>query len=236
MLDNIYLSIYHDLVNQIEQGTLPPDSKLPSENELAVQYGTSRETVRKALHLLSQHGYIHKIKGKGSFVLHVNKFNFPVSGLVSFKELTKRMRKKATTKVISLRRGRPSPYIATQLNISRTEEVWEVIRVREIDGEKIILDKDYFRSFIPPLTVEICEDSIYEYLDQTLTVGISFAKKFITIESITEEDQTWLDHKQYPMIAVVRNYVHLEDNTLFQYSESRHRPDKFRFVDFARRA
>ncbi|MGX9708205.1 trehalose operon repressor [Laceyella tengchongensis] len=236
MLDNIYLSIYHDLVNQIEQGTLPPDSKLPSENELAVQYGTSRETVRKALHLLSQHGYIHKIKGKGSFVLHVNKFNFPVSGLVSFKELTKRMRKNATTKVISLKRGRPSPYIATQLNISRTEEVWEVIRVREIDGEKIILDKDYFRSFIPPLTVEICEDSIYEYLDQTLTVGISFAKKFITIESITEEDQTWLDHKQYPMIAVVRNYVHLEDNTLFQYSESRHRPDKFRFVDFARRA
>jgi GntR family trehalose operon transcriptional repressor len=236
VLDNIYLSIYHDLVNQIEQGTLPPDSKLPSENELAVQYGTSRETVRKALHLLSQHGYIHKIKGKGSFVLHVNKFNFPVSGLVSFKELTKRMRKNATTKVISLRRGRPSPYIATQLNISRTEEVWEVIRVREIDGEKIILDKDYFRSFIPPLTVEICEDSIYEYLDQTLTVGISFAKKFITIESITEEDQTWLDHKQYPMIAVVRNYVHLEDNSLFQYSESRHRPDKFRFVDFARRA
>ncbi|AUS09204.1 trehalose operon repressor [Laceyella sacchari] len=236
MLDNIYLSIYHDLVNQIEQGTLPPDSKLPSENELAVQYGTSRETVRKALHLLSQHGYIHKIKGKGSFVLHVNKFNFPVSGLVSFKELTKRMRKNATTKVISLKRGRPSPYIATQLNISRTEEVWEVIRVREIDGEKIILDKDYFRSFIPPLTVEICEDSIYEYLDQTLTVGISFAKKFITIENITEEDQAWLDHKQYPMIAVVRNYVHLEDNTLFQYSESRHRPDKFRFVDFARRA
>ncbi|MRG27138.1 trehalose operon repressor [Laceyella tengchongensis] len=236
MLDNIYLSIYHDLVNQIEQGTLPPDSKLPSENELAVQYGTSRETVRKALHLLSQHGYIHKIKGKGSFVLHVHKFNFPVSGLVSFKELTKRMRENATTKVISLKRGRPSPYIATQLNISRTEEVWEVIRVREIDGEKIILDKDYFRSFIPPLTVEICEDSIYEYLDQTLTVGISFAKKFITIESITEEDQTWLDHKQYPMIAVVRNYVHLEDNTLFQYSESRHRPDKFRFVDFARRA
>lgn len=235
-MDNIYLSIYHDLVNQIEKGLLPPDSKLPSENELAIQYGTSRETVRKALHLLSQQGYIHKIKGKGSFVLKVDKFDFPISGLISFKEMSKRMKKPVKTEVISLKQTKPSPYIANQLAISPTEEVWEVIRVRDIDGEKIILDKDYFRSLIPPLTREICEDSIYEYFDQTLEVGISFAKKFITIENMTEEDQQWLDHKQYPMVAVVRNYVYLEDNTLFQYTESRHRPDKFRFVDFSRRA
>ena len=29
--------------------------------------------------------------------------------------------------------------------------------------------------------------------------------------------------------------VYLEDTSLFQYTESRHRPDKFQFVDFARR-
>ncbi|XLG13386.1 Trehalose operon transcriptional repressor [Bacillus velezensis] len=36
-------------------------------------------------------------------------------------------------------------------------------------------------------------------------------------------------------MAVVKNRVFLEDTSLFQYTESRHRLDKFRFVDFARR-
>lgn len=30
-------------------------------------------------------------------------------------------------------------------------------------------------------------------------------------------------------------YSYLDDTTLFQYTESRHRPDKFKFVNFARR-
>jgi len=34
----------------------------------------------------------------------------------------------------------------------------------------------------------------------------------------------------------VKNYIYFDNATLFQYTESRHRPDKFRFVDFARRS
>ncbi|SEN70892.1 GntR family transcriptional regulator, trehalose operon transcriptional repressor [Lihuaxuella thermophila] len=235
-MDNIYLTIYHDLVKQIEEGRLLPETKLPSENELAKIYGTSRETVRKALHLLSQNGYIHKIKGKGSFVLHVHKLDFPVSGLVSFKELARKMDKESKTHVLSLDLTDPEPYVARQLNTSTSEPIWKVVRVREIGGEKIILDKDHFlKHAIPPLTREICEDSIYEYLEPRLENKISFAKKVITVEEPSAEDRRYLDWRDFPMIVVVRNYVYLDDNTLFQYTESRHRPDKFRFVDFARR-
>ena len=41
--------------------------------------------------------------------------------------------------------------------------------------------------------------------------------------------------RQFEHIVVVRNFVYLDDASLFQYTESRHRLDKFRFVDFARR-
>ena len=37
------------------------------------------------------------------------------------------------------------------------------------------------------------------------------------------------------MVVVVKSYTYLEDRSLFQYTESRHRTDKFKFVDFARR-
>ena len=50
-------------------------------------YGVSRETIRKALNLLTTEGYIQKKQGKGSIVLDRNRFDFPIAGLTSYKEL-----------------------------------------------------------------------------------------------------------------------------------------------------
>ena len=51
----------------------------------------------------------------------------------------------------------------------------------------------------------------------------------------TEEDRKFLDMAPYDMVVVVKSYTYLSSNELFQYTESRHRPDKFRFVDLAKR-
>ncbi len=91
---NKYITIYKDMVRQIESGQRKAEDVLPSENDLCDQYGTSRETVRKALNMLAQNGYIQKIKGKGSVILDREKMRFPVSGLISFKELSETLGKR----------------------------------------------------------------------------------------------------------------------------------------------
>jgi len=236
MRKNKFLTIYNDLSLQIRKGVFQPNDLLPSEHDLSEQYKTSRETIRKALNLLSEHGYIQKIKGKGSVVLDVGKYDFPVSGLVSFKELTQQMEKRVRTIVHELQLVKPDDDIRQYLEISAKDEVWKVVRAREIEGEKIILDKDFLhRKFVPSLTREICENSIYEYLENELKLKISFAKKEMFVDKVTDEDRKYLDVDGYEHIVVVQNYVYLEDASLFQFTESRHRLDKFRFVDFARR-
>ena len=40
-----------------------------------------------------------------------------------------------------------------------------------------------------------------------------------------------MDIGDYNMVVVVKSHTYLENNTLFQCTESRHQPDKFRFVD-----
>lgn len=231
-----YLSIYNEISTMIENGKIKPNTKLPSENELMQEYSVSRDTIRKSLNLLAQNCYIQKVRGKGSFVLDVNRFDFPVSGLISFKELAGKINKKTKTIVHELELINPDEFIMKQLNLSENDSIWKIIRVREIGNEKIILDKDYLiAKFVPSLTKEICEDSIYEYIENDLGLTISFAKKVITVEENTEEDRACLDLTNYNNIVVVRDYVYLDDTNLFQYTESRHRPDKFRFVDFARR-
>ncbi|TWD91602.1 GntR family transcriptional regulator [Neobacillus bataviensis] len=236
VMTNKYLTIYNSIVEQIKNGELAPQTLLPSENELKDQYDTSRETIRKALNLLSQNGYIQKVRGKGSIVIDISKFDFPVSGLVSFKELASKMGRKPNTIVNELELIKPDGFIRQQLQLGSKDLVWKVVRTREMGGEKIILDKDYLiESFVPSLTEEICADSIYEYIENQLNLTISFAKKEIVVVEPTHEDRLLLDLEGFYNVVVIKNYVYLDDATLFQYTESRHRPDKFRFVDFARR-
>ncbi|WP_182201418.1 trehalose operon repressor [Paraliobacillus salinarum] len=233
---NKYLVIYQEIASEIDQGKWQAGELLPSENEFKELYHTSRETIRKALNLLSQNGYIQKVRGKGSIVIPRNKYDFPVSGLVSFKELAEKMGTKPKTTVHQLSLIKPTTFIRKQLQVSTEQEVWEVLRVRDLEGDKIILDKDYLvKDNVPQLTEEICADSIYAYLEGELGLTISFAKKEITVEEPTKEDRELLDIEGYSNIVVIKNYVYLDNATLFQYTESRHRPDRFRFVDFARR-
>ena len=234
---NKYKQIFEDLSKKIQSGTYSANSILPSENELSVIYSTSRETIRKALTLLAQKGFIQKLRGKGSLVLDVSRMSFPISGLVSFKELQHSLgRDNIQTIVYDIGLIHPDKYIASQLETTQSSEVWKVIRSRQIQGERIILDKTYFlKEQVPFLTKEICENSIYEYLEDELQLPISFAKKEIVVEECTDEDREYLDLKDYDHVVVVKNYVHLKDATLFEYTESRHRLDMFRFVDFARR-
>lgn len=231
-----YISIYKEILSKIESGEVSPKTYLPSESDLMKDYEVSRDTIRKALDLLAKNGFIEKVKGKGSIVLDINKLDFPVSRLISFKELAEKMHNKSKTILISLESIKPDNHIMKDLNISEDEKVWKIVRVREIDDERIILDKDFIvESIVPSLTEGICMDSIYEYVEGKLGLQISFAKKEVTVQNATEEDKKHLDLDDSNMVVVVKNYVYLNNAILFQYTESRHRPDKFRFVDFARR-
>ncbi|EPY2301319.1 trehalose operon repressor [Clostridium sp.] len=235
-MESKYLTIYNEISNKIENNKIQSGEKLSSENEMMKEYNVSRDTIRKALNLLESNGYIQKVKGKGSFVIDINKFDFPVSGLTSFKELSTKMGVESNTLVKELKLMKPDNFLMKQLNLSKNDDVWKVIRVREINNKKIILDKDFFnKKYVPLLTKDICENSIYEYLENELGLKISFAKKEITVQQATQEDKSYLDFENYNMIVVVKNYIYLDDMSLFQYTESRHRPDRFKFVEFARR-
>jgi GntR family transcriptional regulator, trehalose operon transcriptional repressor len=230
-----YFKIYEELAKKIDNKEWLPNELLPSENELAELFSTSRETVRKALNLLSHNGYIQKIQGKGSRILDVHKFSFPVSGIVSFKEVAKNLNLNSNTIVESLGYVEKEHPIYNQLNINN-QRVWATKRVREISGERIILDKDFFtEEYVPLLPKEICQQSIYEYIENELGLTIGFAHKEIVVEEVTDEDRSLLDIGDYSVIVVIKSLAYLDDASLFQYTESRHRPDKFRFIDFARR-
>ena len=63
-----YRQVYESLRDSIEKGVYILGSLLPSENELCITHSVTRPTVRKALDLLTNEGYIKRQQGKGSIV------------------------------------------------------------------------------------------------------------------------------------------------------------------------
>ncbi|MBI2421391.1 MAG: GntR family transcriptional regulator [Candidatus Hydrogenedentes bacterium] len=64
----LYLKIKHDLKTAIDGGDLHEGARIPSEIELAAQYGVSRNPTRQALRELELEGYITRTRRRGSFV------------------------------------------------------------------------------------------------------------------------------------------------------------------------
>ena len=62
-----YFSLMEQLRSDIMSGAIRPGEKLPSENELSQKYSLSRHTVRKALGILEQDGYVEAFHGRGTY-------------------------------------------------------------------------------------------------------------------------------------------------------------------------
>jgi GntR family transcriptional regulator, transcriptional repressor for pyruvate dehydrogenase complex len=64
--------LYEQIVQQIEdsilKGLLKPGDQLPSERELALQFGVSRTAVREAVKTLREKGLVEAFSGRGTFV------------------------------------------------------------------------------------------------------------------------------------------------------------------------
>ncbi len=67
-----YLQLADEIMRQIDEGNLSMNQRLPSVNKLSKELNISRETVFKALSLLSEKGVVRSANRRGYFVQKVN--------------------------------------------------------------------------------------------------------------------------------------------------------------------
>lgn len=232
-----YRQVYEYYRDSIEKGTIKSGDPMPAEREICSLFSVSRDTVRKAMQMLENEGYISKSQGRESIVMQRKLFDFPISRINSFSEMAKQLQwKNVITHVEDLSIIEAEGNLAVKLDAELGEEIYRVKRIREIEGESVIYDTDYFRRrFVPKLTREICSGSIYEYLEKDMGIIIGMAQKTVTVEEATKEDRLYLDLKDTEVVAVVTSITALESGEIFQLTQSRHRIDRFRFSVTAHR-
>jgi DNA-binding GntR family transcriptional regulator len=66
----LWQQVYDDLISEIRSEILAVDDRLPSELDLAEQYGVSRDVIRRAKEELAGQGWLIVLHGRGTFVSH----------------------------------------------------------------------------------------------------------------------------------------------------------------------
>ena len=233
-----YDQIYAELRARIEQQEYGFQELLPSENTLVKEYGCSRNTVRRAIGRLADEGYVQSLHGKGVRIIYQpgQLSEFMLSGIESLKEAVARNQKEYRTKVVCFAELTVDQRISARTTFPVGAEIYYIQRVRYIDGEALILDHNYFlKEVARDLTPEIAEQSIYAYLEQELGENIVTTKRKVTVERASQIDEMYLELGDYNCLAVVSSMTYNADGVMFEFSQSRHRPDKFAFYDLAHR-
>lgn len=66
----LWQQVHDDVLADIRSGDLAVDDRLPSEFDMADQYGVSRDVIRRAKEELASEGWLIVLHGRGTFVAH----------------------------------------------------------------------------------------------------------------------------------------------------------------------
>ncbi len=228
--------IYNSIKNKIIDGTYPSESFLPSEHQFTSEYECSRNTVRRALSMLGQEGFVQSLHGKGVQVIYqpVSQTAFTIGGIETFAESAKRQQLSSTTKVVHFAEITIDERTHRRTGFPIGSEVYYIQRVRYLNKKPVILDTNILlKEESLGLTPEIAEKSIYEYLEDTLQMQITTSNRRITSERATPADSKYLDLQDLDFVSVITGNTYNSKGIMFEWTQSRHRPDYFCFYDTA---
>jgi GntR family transcriptional regulator len=165
----LYIKIRESLREKIISGELERGQRLPAEDELAIQYGVSRMTVRQGISELINDGLVYRRHGVGTFVSypHIERDH---SKLTNFFDNSHLQGIKAQVKILKIEVVPASLKIAQALMITNRDLVINIETLRLADGVEITLHDAYIPQLLfPDLTKENVETldvqnlwSIYE--------------------------------------------------------------------------
>ncbi len=144
MSSTLYNQIYNRIKTEINGGSYTVGEMLPSENAFGKRYGVARMTVRNALILLADEGYIYPVAGKGYYVndKKFNKYAFNYDEHKIFNDYINE------TKIISVDIIKPNVDISYNLKVPGNSRVVVIKRFIYANGKKIAYDEKFVPYYI----------------------------------------------------------------------------------------
>lgn len=149
----LYKQLEKIIIEKIEGGEWPVDTKLPTEAQLCEMYGVSRITVRQTLNNLKSEGYLYRKQGKGTFVCRP-KLVQNLGHFYSFSTEIEKMGCKPGSTILNFSVVEADYELSNNLKIAEKDRVYAVRRLRLADGEPIAVETSWIPRAVAPGLVQ----------------------------------------------------------------------------------
>jgi DNA-binding GntR family transcriptional regulator len=142
-----YEKAYRTILERLKAGRYPVGMRMPTEGELAASFGVSRVTIRRALDMLVQDGYVESRQGSGYRVITLS----PASDtcLTSFTDAMIRAGCDPTSRLLSIETHGAGKLTHLPPDMARAPVV-AITRLRLVDGQPRMLVRTYAPAHLLP--------------------------------------------------------------------------------------
>ena len=229
------ISLRHSLANELRArilaGEWRPGERLPSEPELARRRFVSRSSMRAAITVLEEDGFLNRKHGSGTYVAHRPALpndlgrNFGVSSMIARSGMQPGSVAESAGAV-------PAPVaVAEALGVEEGALVSSLRRVRTADGRRVVDVSDWCRidHLTPDELVELGEGSIYTALaERGLAVDHGVAQ--LTPRNADGEVAERLDVPMGTLLITIDQVDSTADGVPVLVSREHHIADAFTFT------
>jgi GntR family transcriptional regulator len=228
-LQRRYHQVVTALAGELQQDERSPGWRLPPERALAEHFGVSRVTLRRAMRELERAGVL--ARDARGWAVAGPRVGEPPNELMSFSEMAAARGLRSSARVLRCGVRNATLDEADVLGVAPGATVFELERLRSMDGVPILVD----RSVIPHSLVPAIEDvdfssaSLYEVLQGRYALRPTRARFAVEAVGADAGDADALDLE--PGRPLLRCQQVTEDATgrVIESCEMRYRGDRYRF-------
>lgn len=221
----LYQQLRDILLKKIDAGTWEPNERIPSENELSLEYGLSRMTVRAVLSELVKEGLLYRVQGKGTYVS--DKVLTLGPSYIGIRQQLEEMGYRVTTKTLECGLITCSQSVASKLEMEKGDEVFMIKRLRYIKDEPISLHISYINpKYSEALTPELLEkEQLCVILNKEY--GVTRKKVTETLESVAaKEEETILGVESGHPLLLLQDVIFDAEGKPYEFTKVVFRGDK----------
>lgn len=223
-----YWALKRELLEMTE--ALAPGSPMPAERTLALEYDTSRTTVRQALQDLALEGRLQRFHGKGTFVAKPKVAQ--VLRLTSYTEDMQAQNLVPTSRLLDLATVNADSIVADRLRVPVGAKVLRIERLRMADGEPMAIERTSLSAKrFPGLRRHFTRHgSLYAALAAEYGVHLAEAEETIETGLPSPEEAAVMDVDVRMPLLLLSRHSFSADGEPVEWASSLYRGDRYKFV------
>ena len=225
----LYQQLSEKIKQQIADGKLKAGDKLMTEAEFSQHFEVSRITVRKAIELLADDGFVVRKQGIGTFVAEKKLHRVVDNQIISFTEMSKMDGHVPSAELITVEWITPDGSIARKLRVDENEKVLRIVRLRKNDDVPVMIEDSYYPKRMEFLLKENLLGSTYEFFHNHGLIP-THSVKTVEICYATPEEAQRLGVPEKHALLLQKDEVFDQDDEVLHYSKLLTNPQRYRLT------